>query len=126
MPQLQRYKQTRIFHLLEIVSPLLYLCFCQHHRSLFLWGIVQVYSNTDLDVLNTEVDRTVLRGGTQHLLKAAEILHEKYIVSDKAWSDQCPALASHSSNEFDAGARRCACMWCHSAGKASMGKILDT
>ncbi|KAL8947727.1 MAG: hypothetical protein Q9222_006023 [Ikaeria aurantiellina] len=75
----------------------------------------------------TEVDRVILRASMRRNMAAFESPAGQAVVAEEVAPAGFPALTSKSTDEqLDARVMRCAASFYHTAGTASMGKVVDT
>ena len=75
----------------------------------------------------THIDRIIMRAAMRRNMSAFETPEGQAIVTEEVPPAGFPALTSKSTDaEFDARIRRCAGIFYHTAGTASMSRVVDT
>ena len=81
----------------------------------------------DPNYWSTNVDRAIIRAALRRNMSAFETLEANAVVVGEVPPKGYPQLTSESTDEeIDARVRRCGSAFFHTAGTASMGKVVDT
>ena len=105
------------------------LCMSPTSRGTVTLASDKVTSNPIVDprYFTTEHDRVVLRAGMRRALQAMESPALKHLIEGETPPPGMPRISSTSSDaEFDTRINAMSWSWFHSAGTASMGKVVDT